>query len=114
MASNVEPVPRLPTIVAQPEGQEVPAGYGWTLRVAAIGTAPLEYQWMFNGAGLAGATNPVLVFASVQSSNAGTYTVQVTNQHGTVLSLPAALSVRDAQGGGYIPTAKRGSQQTNL
>jgi hypothetical protein len=99
---NVEPVPRLPTIVAQPEGQDVPAGYGWTLRVAAIGTAPLEYQWMFNGASLSGATNAALVFGSVQSSNAGTYTVQVANQHGTVLSLPAALSVTDAQAGGYL------------
>src|SRR5262245_48780377 len=99
---NVEALPRLPTIVAQPEPQDIPAGYGWTLRVVAVGTAPLEYQWLLNGTNLPNATNAALVFASVQSSNAGVYTVHVSNHQGSVLSLPAVLLVTEEQGGGYI------------
>ena len=40
------------TITSQPQGQSAPAGASVTLSVTATGTAPLTYQWQFNGTNL--------------------------------------------------------------
>jgi hypothetical protein len=60
--------------------QGQPAIFG----VVAWGTTPLNYQWFFNGVPLAGATNSVLSFAAIQSTNAGLYCVVVTNALGSI------------------------------
>jgi alpha-tubulin suppressor-like RCC1 family protein/uncharacterized protein YjbI with pentapeptide repeats len=62
-------------------------------RAAAVGARPLSYQWRFNGTNLPGATNTVLGLASVQPSQAGLYSVTVSNALGTVTSSDAALGV---------------------
>ncbi len=92
-ALTVEPKPKTPTIVAQPTGGTVNAGYAYYLSVVAIGEAPLSYQWFLNGAAMMDATNYAITFASVQSSNTGVYSVRVQNPHGSVSSLPASLAV---------------------
>lgn len=51
-------------------------------RVVAGGTGPLRFQWRFNQNDLPGQTNTTLVFTSVQLSNAGDYTIVVTNLAG--------------------------------
>jgi hypothetical protein len=61
--------------------------------VVASGTAPLSYQWRFNGARIPGATTNVLFFASSQPSNSGNYSVVVTNSFGAVTSGIASLLV---------------------
>jgi len=53
----------------------------------------LGYQWRLGGALLVGQTSNTLSLASVQLSQAGTYTVVVTNRAGTVTSAPANLRV---------------------
>ena len=73
-----------PSITTQPASQTVAAGASVTFTVAATGTAPLTYQWQKGGVNIAGATNPSLLLANVQSANAGTYTVIVTNGAGSV------------------------------
>jgi hypothetical protein len=50
-----------------------------TLNVLAGGTEPLSYQWNLNGVALPGVTAPKLYFPNLVYSNAGTYTVSVSN-----------------------------------
>lgn len=99
---NVQPSSGTPVIFMQPESRALPAGYGTSLTVGAIGSPPLAYQWRLNDTNLPGATNSAVVFDSVQTANAGTYTLLVSNAVGTTLSLPAALSVTNAVGGGLV------------
>ena len=69
-------------------------GSNATFSVTASGPAPLSYQWFYNGTNLlAGATNTVLALANVQTNQAGSYTVVVTNAYGSVTSAPASLLV---------------------
>jgi hypothetical protein len=81
------------TITAQPQSQTVAAGSSPTFTVAAAGTAPLSYQWQFNGTNLSGATNTSLTLAGVQPTNAGNYTVVVTNSAASATSAVAVLTV---------------------
>ncbi len=85
-----------PSITAQPVGLTVVAGGNATFNVVAIGSAPLSYQWLFNGAAVAKATNASLTLANVQPSSSGPYTVSVSNSVGTALSAPAILAVVSA------------------
>ena len=82
-----------PTITSQPASQTAFVNDTVTLRVAATGTLPLSYQWNFNGGVLEGATTNSLVLANLQLSQAGTYTVLVTNLGGALLSSNAVLMV---------------------
>lgn len=62
----------------------------------ATGTPPLSYQWRKNGQPLAGQTAATLSLNNVQSGDAGTYTVVVSNSAGQLTSNPATLSVTPA------------------
>jgi hypothetical protein len=53
----------------------------------------MNYQWRFNGMELPGATSSTLTFSNVNVSQAGTYSVQVSNAGGTNLSSGAVLTV---------------------
>jgi uncharacterized repeat protein (TIGR01451 family) len=82
-----------PTVVAQPTNQTVKLGASAAFAAAAVGTAPLAYQWRFGGTNLAGATSNVLVIASVQSNNVGSYAVRVSNPFGSANSSNALLAI---------------------
>lgn len=84
-----------PQILRQPQSQTVAAGQTVTLRVAALATAPVSYQWRKNGLDLAGATDASLRLASVQLGDAGHYSVLVSNPHGSVPSAEVTLAVLD-------------------
>ena len=71
----------------------LPAGF----TVVATGTAPLRYQWRFNGASLLGATNPAFSLANVTRADNGLYSVLVSNTVGTTTSSNALLRVRVPQ-----------------
>jgi sugar lactone lactonase YvrE len=85
------PVP--PAIVGQPDGDIVNPGTGVTFSVVATGIPGPSFQWQLNGVDISGATASTLTIANPQSSDAGTYTVTVTNSVGTVTSNPAPLTV---------------------
>ena len=60
----------------------------------ALGAASLIYHWYFNGTNLlAGATNYSLTLTNVQTTNAGNYSVIVSNVTGSVTSSNATLTV---------------------
>lgn len=82
-----------PQITAQPTNQSVSPGQSATFAVTASGTAPLNFQWLFNQSALAGASSSNLVFTNVQTSNAGYYQVLVTNAYGMATSSVVTLSV---------------------
>jgi len=82
-----------PTLQQQPNNQTVTQGQNATFSVAASGTAPLSYQWDFDGAAVVGATNSSLALTNVQGTQAGSYTAVVTNVAGSVTSRAATLTV---------------------
>ena len=83
-----------PVILVQPQSQAVGVGSNATFAVTAGGTPPLSYQWFLNGTNaLTGATNFSFALNSAQLTNAGTYSVQVTNSFGSVVSSNAVLTV---------------------
>jgi hypothetical protein len=86
--------PSAPTIIADPQGQTITAGHSATFTVAAGGSAPLSYQWYYNtNSGIPNATNTFLMLTNVQATNAGTYSVIVTNTAGSAASSNAILTV---------------------
>jgi hypothetical protein len=86
-------VPSAPFVVTQPANQVVGVGGTASLTVVAGGSVPLSYLWRFNGTNLSGATNFTLTLADVQLTNAGNYSVRVTNSLGSITSSNALLTV---------------------
>ncbi|MBU6401242.1 MAG: immunoglobulin domain-containing protein, partial [Verrucomicrobia bacterium] len=75
-----------PTITTPPQSITANPGDSVTFTVVASGTAPLSYQWEFNGAPIAGATASSLTLNNVDTAVAGTYSVIVSNAGGSVTS----------------------------
>src|SRR5581483_5320377 len=82
-----------PVLTNQPASLAVNAGTGAAFSAGASGSAPLVYQWQFNGTNLTNATNSSYSLLAVQASDAGTYTVSVTNLAGSATSSNAILTV---------------------
>ncbi len=84
-----------PSIVVPPLTQTAEVGSTVVLGVSTEGDSPLTFQWFFNGSQAVGpaTTNPLLNLTAVQPSQAGQYTVVVTNLWGAVTSAPAVVSV---------------------
>ena len=82
-----------PAIATQPQSQTVIAGAPVSFWVGATGTAPLSYQWRKDGTNIAGATAATNTIAAAQTTNAGNYTVVVTNVAGSITSAVATLTV---------------------
>jgi len=80
-------------IIAQPASQTVVSGNNATFRVTAGGTPPLSYQWYFNGSAIDGATDANYTLTGVVATNAGDYSVVITNSCGNMTSSVAALTV---------------------
>jgi len=85
-----------PVITSQPQSQGIATGNSMTFSVTATGTAPLNFQWLFNGTNIPGATANPLVLANVQLTNAGNYSVIITNLFSSITSSNAVLTVTNA------------------
>ena len=99
-----------PVITQQPQSVTVVAAGSASFSVVASGTAPLSYQWQFNGTNLGSAIGTSLTLTNVQSGNAGSYRVIVANTAGSVTSSVATLTVGTARGVAdyYATTPKPG------
>ncbi len=85
-----------PTITTQPVSLTVATEQSATFSVTATGSGTLSYQWYKGGVAVSGATNSTFTITSVASTDAGSYTVVVTNSVGSVTSTAATLTIASA------------------
>jgi Concanavalin A-like lectin/glucanases superfamily/Immunoglobulin I-set domain len=83
-----------PVFYTQPQDTNVFSGQTVAFSPVVDGTDPLAYQWMKNGVNIPGATNATLVLTSVHLSDAGNYSLHVTNSAGNATSSAAVLQVQ--------------------
>ncbi len=85
-----------PSIVSQPQSFAVAEGTDLTFNVVVGGAAPFTYRWLFEGTPLLNETNPTLTILNARLTNAGNYSVIVSNLSGAATSSNATLSVNAA------------------
>ncbi len=98
---NVNPPILAPTIVNQPSPstQSFYVGENFYLSVYATSPVPMTYQWKKGGVSLtnstriSGATNSSMSITGLLATDAGVYTVDVTNSTGTTTSTTVTLTV---------------------
>ena len=85
-----------PGVLTPPQDQTVALFSTAEFSVAAAGVEPLFYLWFFNATNpVAGGPSPTLQLTNVPLSQAGPYTVVITNTLGAVTSSPAFLKVSE-------------------
>ena len=82
-------------ITANPASRNVKAGDRVAFVVGNSGTSP-TYQWRLEGTNISGATDVAYAISSAQASDAGSYSVVVSNVLNSLTSAPAALTVSQA------------------
>ena len=83
-----------PLILTQPSDLTITNGGNASMKVLAIGTGTLSYQWFFQtNTLLQGATTAELALTKAGTNRAGTYSVVVRNNFGTNRSREARLEV---------------------
>ncbi|HSU53772.1 MAG TPA: immunoglobulin domain-containing protein, partial [Candidatus Dormibacteraeota bacterium] len=82
-----------PIIIASPVAASAYLGATAAFQGNVLASAPLSYQWRFNGADIPGATNSTLNLNRVTLGQAGNYSVVAWNPWGTNSSAKASLSV---------------------
>lgn len=82
-----------PAISAQPTSVAVKVTSNATFTVTATGIPAPGYLWRFNGLPIAGATTSSYTVSNVQYTNAGNYSVLITNAMGSINSSNALLSI---------------------
>jgi hypothetical protein len=81
-----------PVIAAQPQSQTVLVGSAVSFTVAASSCSTVGYQWLFGTNALPEAILPTLTLTNVIASQAGEYSVILTNAAGSVTSAIAMLT----------------------
>ncbi len=94
-----------PTILAQPADAEVKVTSNAVFTVNASGIPSPNYQWRFGSSNIVGATSSSFTQANVQYSQAGMYSVVVSNTVGTMVSSNAQLSIQTAAPGVFQAAA---------
>ena len=83
-----------PVIVIQPIAAiNVNQGGSTTLSVTGSSNLGNTYQWYINNAAITGATSSAYTLTNAQLTNAGNYTIIISNAAGSVTSTPTILSV---------------------
>jgi hypothetical protein len=82
-----------PTITIQPVSQSNQVGNSALFSVGYTGDSPFTLQWYKNDAAIQGQTNSSFSIGSISESDAGSYTVKITNAGGSVTSDAAVLTV---------------------
>ena len=82
-----------PVIISQPSNHSAFTGCSPAFSVTVDGTGPFTYQWKKNGANIANANSSTFTLNNIRSSDAGNYSVVVTNSCGSVTSGNAVLTI---------------------
>lgn len=80
-------------VVTAPQSQTAVAGLALTLNVAVSGEGPFTFQWAKNGTPISGATSATYTVASASATDAGDYTVTITDPQRTITTAAAAVTV---------------------
>jgi len=83
-----------PSITAQPKAKTIIEGANTSFSVTAIGTGPLSFQWRKGGGEISGQTATSLSLPNVQTADAGSYDVVISNVVGSVISEAVNLTVQ--------------------
>jgi hypothetical protein len=87
-------LPFPPAVIQQPQSQTILVGQNASFAANAVGTQPLNYQWYFNrNSPVSGAQTKTLLVVNTTASNAGDYTLVVTNLYGSTTSAVATLTL---------------------
>jgi hypothetical protein len=86
----------VPAVTILSGAQAVNCGQSVTFSVSATGTPTPSYQWQFNGANIAGATNATFTIAAACPGNAGIYSMVLSNAAG-VFTTDVQLAVNPFQ-----------------
>lgn len=94
-AATISVVPALlaPTFTVQPADTTVASGRALQLYAVATGSTPLSYQWFKDGVSIAGANSQALIVDPANTTNNGSYTLQVSNRVSSLRSQPARVTV---------------------
>lgn len=97
--NSIEPAAtlRAPSITAQPTAIEGIVGSAAELRVTALGSAPMNYQWYRNGSALLTANSQTLSFPALRTADAGLYKVRISNAAGALESDEVRVDVFAAE-----------------
>jgi hypothetical protein len=90
---TVNPATTAPSITQQPASVTVTAGQSATFSVAAIGTAPLTYQWFMSGTAVGTDSNSYSISQTTTAQNGDQVYVTVTNSAGNATSSTVTLTV---------------------
>lgn len=97
-----------PNLTSQPTSRTVLEGSNTTFTVSATGIGTLHYQWKFNQTNIVGAISSSFSIANAQMTDAGLYSVLVSDNNAGTLSDSAVLSVQipltNAPGSVVAPT----------
>ncbi|RYD71416.1 MAG: hypothetical protein EOP84_24920, partial [Verrucomicrobiaceae bacterium] len=85
-----------PVFAEHPTGRTVNAGTNVSFSVSVTGSAPLSFQWLFEGSPIPGATSSTLNITGITPAHDGRYACQVGNSAGTVVSNSAQLIVKSS------------------
>ncbi len=103
------------TFSTPPSDQITPVGGSATFNVAVAGGLPaFSYQWKKNGGNVSGATTSSLTITNAQVSDAGGYTVAVTDSLGQVVVSPVASLTVGTLGSGTGLRGEYYTGQTNF
>ena len=82
-----------PFVTRNPQPLLVSVGDSATFQAQGIGSLPLAFQWLKNGAAVPGATKEVLTLNIIQKVGEADYSLRITNTSGSVTSAVAHLTV---------------------
>lgn len=104
-----------PTLVTNLSNRVAIEGTCVGISPVVYGTAPLFYQWHLNGTDIPGATNLILDFTPIRSTNAGKYSVTISNNLGSVTSRVATVTIKTYADPGFtmIAWGNNSTGQTN-
>lgn len=90
----ITPFGPAPIILTQPRDTNANTADDVLLTVQAVATEAFVHQWRFGGIPIPGETNAALLLHGVTTNESGSYSVVVSNLHGTVISSNAQVVVR--------------------
>ena len=103
IGTQLTPITGLPVMTIHPADRVNVLGTHAAFIGRAVGSAPLGFQWQFNGTEIAEATTNNYTRSNVQVADAGNYSLIVSNSFGSMTSTIATLTVISSQPFFYEP-----------